>query len=111
MKYLELAARIAAGANWNEKHFLLGAVAVRQDGAIITATNLRTVDRHHPAHAEHRILRRCGMDATLYVARVDRLGKWAIAKPCPKCQAYIKNRNVKKVIYTVSHNTYAVWNV
>jgi tRNA(Arg) A34 adenosine deaminase TadA len=111
MKYLELACRIAAGASWQEKHFLLAAVAIRQDGAIVTATNLRTQDREHSAHAEHRTLRKAGAGAILYVARIDRYGQWAMAKPCIKCQALIKNKRVKRVFYTVSPGIYSVWDV
>lgn len=109
MKYLDLAARIAASAPWNEKHFLLGAVAIREDGAIVTASNLRTLDRLHEAHAEHRILRRAGFGATLYVARINRYKQWAIAKPCVKCQALIRNKRVKRVFYTTAPDTWACW--
>ena len=111
MKYLELAARIAQGAAWHEKHFLLGAVAIREDGAIVTATNIRTQDREHSAHAEFRTLRKAGAGAILYIARIDRYGCWAMAKPCPKCQVLIKNKRVKKVYYTVSLGNYNCWNV
>ena len=108
MKYLELAARFAAGASWQEKHFLLGAVAVRQDGAIVAATNIRTQDREHSAHAEYRVLKKAGIGATLWVARIDRYGQWAMAKPCSKCQTLIKNKRVKRVYYTISPNEYGV---
>jgi tRNA(Arg) A34 adenosine deaminase TadA len=108
MKYLNLAARIAAGATWQEKHFLLGAVAIRQDGAIVVASNLRTQDRLHSAHAEYRVLKKAGTNATLYVARIDRQGQWAMAKPCIKCQSLIKNKKVKCIYYTISPNEYGV---
>ena len=111
MKNLNLAARIAAGTCWQEKHFLLGAVAKREDGAIVVATNLRTQDRVHDAHAEYRVLKKAGTGATLWVARIDRKGQWAMAKPCSRCQALIRNKKVKRVYYTVSPDTYAIWNV
>lgn len=108
MKYLELACRIAAGACWQEKHFLLAAVAQREDGAIVTATNIRTQDRIHSAHAEYRALKKAGTGATLWVARIDRYGQWAMAKPCSKCESLIKNKRVKRVYYTISPNEYGV---
>jgi tRNA(Arg) A34 adenosine deaminase TadA len=109
MKYLELAARIAKGAAWHEKHFLLGAVAIRDDGAIVVAPNIRTQHREHAAHAEHRILKKSGAGSILFVARIDRYGEWAMAKPCSKCQALIKNKKVKRVYYTISRNEYGIW--
>jgi len=108
MKYLELAARIAQGAAWHEKHFLLGAVAIRNDGAIVTATNIRTQNREHSAHAEFRCLRKSGSGSVLYVARIDRFGEWAMAKPCELCQSLIKNKRVKKVFYTISPKEFGV---
>lgn len=111
MKNLDLAARIAAGTCWQEKHFLLGAVAKREDGAIVVAANLRTQDRCHSAHAEWQLLRKAGLGATLYVARINRYGQWAMAKPCNRCQALIRNKKVKRVYYTVSPGRYDIWNV
>lgn len=108
MKYLDLAARIAQGGAWHEKHFLLGAVAIRDDGAIVTATNIRTCDRAHSAHAEYRVLKKAGGGSTLYVSRIDRYGRWAMAKPCPLCYTLIKNRRVKRVFYTISPKQYGV---
>jgi tRNA(Arg) A34 adenosine deaminase TadA len=108
MKYLELAARIAQGAAWHEKHFLLGAVAIRGDGAIVTATNIRTQDRVHSAHAEYRALKKAGKDSILYVARIDRFGQWAMAKPCNLCQTLIKNKRVRRVYYTIAKDEFGV---
>jgi tRNA(Arg) A34 adenosine deaminase TadA len=107
MKYLDLAVKIARG-NTQAKTYLLGAVAERPDGAIVTATNIRTQFPEHSAHAEYRLLKKCGWGAVIWVARVDRHGQWAIAKPCIKCQTLIKNKGVKKVYYTIGPNEYGV---
>lgn len=110
MKYLELASRVARG-NTQAKSFLFGAVAERQDGAIVVSTNIRTQTPEHSAHAEYRLLKKCGWGATIWVVRVDRNGQWAMAKPCIKCQTLIKNKGVKKVFYTIAPGEYGVWKV
>lgn len=62
-------------------------------------------------HAEESALKRCGNPrrATLYVARVGRNGKVALAKPCQKCAKLIEAHQIRRVYYTVSPDTYAVW--
>ena len=113
MKYLDLAVRVAK-ANYvtaDHKHFLFGAVCLRKDGAVVVSSNIRTTDPSVNAHAESRILRKAGHGAILWLARVDRHGKWAMSKPCPNCSTLIVNRNVKRVYYTVEDNVYAVWDV
>ena len=110
MKYLELATQIAR-ANSSAKSFLFGIVAEKSDRSIVISTNLRTKEPCHSAHAEHRVLRKCGWGATLWIARVDRNNNWALAKPCVKCQALIKNKGVVKVIYTISPGEYGVWKI
>lgn len=112
MKYLELAAAIAIRSivRSNEKHFLFGCVAIRQDGTIVTSTNSRCKERELSCHAEYKVLRKAGHGAILWVARVDREFNWRIAKPCPGCMSLIKNRKVKKVVYTISKNEYGTIN-
>jgi tRNA(Arg) A34 adenosine deaminase TadA len=111
MKYLDLAIQVAKGNASRSKHFTFGCVALREDGGLICMTNIRTRDPMIQAHSETRALKRAGYGATLYVVRLDRAGNWCMAKPCVGCQSLIKNRGVRKVFYTVSENTYAVWNV
>jgi tRNA(Arg) A34 adenosine deaminase TadA len=113
MKYLDLATQVARGSfvPQKDKSFLFGCVAIRDDGAIVVATNIATQNPMPSAHSEVRCLKRGGYGATLYVARIDRQGNWAIAKPCSSCSSLIRNRGVKKVYYTIAPKTYAVWNV
>ena len=40
--------------------------------------------------------------ATLYVARVNKLGDEKISKPCSMCQNVLKHVGVKRVIYTTN---------
>jgi tRNA(Arg) A34 adenosine deaminase TadA len=111
MKYLELATKIAMmDIKDHDRNFIFGAVAIRQDGALITATNIRTQLPMPEAHCESRCLRKAGYGSILYVVRLNRNGNWAMSKPCPTCASLIKNRCVRKVFYSVSPNTYAVWN-
>ncbi len=107
MKYLELATRVAK-ANTQAKTYLFGAVAERTDRAIVVSTNIRTQTPEHSAHCESRLLRKCGWGATIWIARVDRNGNWAMAKPCIKCETLIRNKGVKKVYYTIAPQEYGV---
>lgn len=107
-KYLELAARVAAGGDM-KRTFRLGAVAIRDDGAIVVSVNGATKEPNDRAHAEAKVLRKAGKNSTLYVARVLKSnGEIALAKPCSQCMAKIRNAGVKKVFYTISENEYGV---
>ena len=110
MKYLDFAIKIAKGGT-EDRNYLIGCVSLREDGAIVTAPNILTKKPEHTAHAEFRALKKSGFGATLWVARVHRSGEWACAKPCIKCQTLIRNKEVKRVYYTVAPNEWACWNV
>lgn len=111
MDYFDLATRIARAniVSSNEKNYLFGVVAKREDGAIATSSNVRTEHRSISAHAEARVLRKAGVGATLWLVRITRDGIWAMSKPCKLCQAYLSNRMVKRVYYSIGHNEYGVW--
>jgi tRNA(Arg) A34 adenosine deaminase TadA len=108
MKYLDLAIRIAKGGT-EERNYRIGCVGIRTDGAIVVAPNLLTKKPEHTAHAEYRTLSKSDAGVTLYVARIHRDDTIALAKPCVKCQALIRNRRVKRVFYTISPEEYGVW--
>lgn len=108
MKYLELATKIALN-NRSAKTFLFGVVAERTDGAVVVSTNIRTQFPEPSAHAEYRLLRKCDWGCTMWIARVDREGRWAMAKPCRWCHTLIKNKGVKRVYYTIGPEEYGVW--
>ncbi len=110
MKMLDDAAKLAAETKHNEKHFLLGCIAERQDGVLVKSTNAEVRTPEASGHAEARSLRKAGFGATLWVARVLRDGSWAMAKPCKNCKALIKNKGVKKVYYTTGPNSWESWN-
>lgn len=53
------------------------------------------------------LIRGRGQGHTMYVCRVDRFGKPAMAKPCPICQAAIKNEStIERVIYSINENEF-----
>lgn len=57
-------------------------------------------------------------DASLFVCRLrqivdqktnTRTFQWGLAKPCAGCQRAINTFNIRRVYYTLGHNTYATW--
>jgi len=56
-------------------------------------------------HAEVAALRAAGATdlrgATIFVARANRAGEPRMSKPCHNCQAALRARGVKKVVYTI----------
>jgi len=107
---VELAIR-AAKPSCDRRGFFVGAVAVRKDGAVVSTRNSPTRIPSHSAHAEVRLMRKAGMGSIVFVARVLRDGRWALAKPCLKCQSLLKNKKVKKVYFTVKDGEYDSMNV
>ena len=61
-------------------------------------------------HAEMDVLiqaKEKAEDSKLYVARVLKDGRMAMAEPCPRCKYLIKKAGVKLVFYTTSRGTWA----
>ena len=112
MKLLSKAIYLAK-KNRDKKQFFFSCVAKRNDGAVVYSVNHCIRAEKVPAHhAEARAVRKCDVGAILYVARVLRDRETpAIAKPCKFCQAFIKNKGIKKVYYTIDINNYGIWNV
>lgn len=100
--YFEIAAKTAE-SKIDQRHFLLGAVAIRADGAIVKSLNRPCQNRNRLAHAEKLITRKLDYGSTVYVARV-RLdnGTFGMARPCPDCLKAMISMNVKKIYYTIS---------
>ena len=91
-----------------KRQYRLAAVAQRSDGVIVGASNISNKSPCPEAHAERRL---CGMitkDAIVYVVRIDRVGKLRMAKPCQKCQSYMRNKKVRKVFYSISPTEYGI---
>lgn len=108
--YLKLAAKISR-LKPSDKTFFHGCVAVRKDGATITACNGSCSFPEPKAHAEIRAIKKAGKHAILYLARTSANGDWANSTPCDKCWKRIKSAKVKKVVYTTGPNEYMVVNL
>lgn len=105
--YLKVAGKIASQGG-SYKHYFLGAVGVRKDGAIVTAFNVPTKEPSREAHAEYRLARKLDRKATVYVARITSGGRVGLAKPCPSCLQRLTKGHVKKVYYTIAENEFGV---
>ena len=82
--------------------FRLGCVAVHRGRIAAAACN------DFRKHAEAAALARApeGVDAVV-VVRVDKLGRPALARPCPACMALLRRRGVSRVWYSTSDGTMA----
>lgn len=87
------------------KKYNLAAAGERKDGAWVEAKNGATLGTPLPAaHAEARLCKKLDTGATVYVARVTRDGKWAMARPCAACRVRLRAKMVKMVYYTIGEN-------
>lgn len=111
-KYLNQAVQLAEMSDCRYKH---GAV-IRKSGRTISVginysvndPNIfddESVKEHAAVHAEVAALNACRKvdlnGAIIYVARINKKGQEAMSKPCPRCQKALKERGVKKVVYTI----------
>jgi len=96
----------------DRRHHKIGAVGVRADGAIVTASNGPVRDgKFPPAHAEARLCRKLDRGAVVFIARANSRGAWRIAKPCTDCMRTMKRSGVKTVVFTISSGAYAVFHL
>lgn len=109
--YLLMAAEHATERE-DRRTFRLGAVGLRQDGAIVMARNASTTRPTRKGHAEYRLSSKLDYGATVFVSRVVRIDnerQLANAKPCSKCRKVLRSRQVKKVYYTSSAHNYGIY--
>lgn len=83
---LVLLAAKAALRSKGQKHFLVGAAAIRSDGTIVYSGNGPTPGRDRHAHAETRLAQKLDHGATVFVVRLKRNGRLGLARPCDSCQ-------------------------
>jgi pyrimidine deaminase RibD-like protein len=93
----------------NFKH---GAVIVRGGSVISTGINRfknhpMTVSPEHikkwcSVHAEMDAIRKLkdAKGATIYVARIGKMGNQALSRPCNNCYHAIKKAGITKIVYT-----------
>ncbi|MFE3585814.1 tRNA-specific adenosine deaminase [Streptomyces vinaceus] len=105
--FLALALKQAARS---ECRYKVGAVLAKGGRVLSHASNRRRnspwVDfKNATFHAEVALLRRyCPPPgAVVYVARIDRRGQPALARPCTRCQQVLANHGITLVHYTARH--------
>lgn len=109
--FFEMAGKLTSSKEDNRR-YLIGAVAIRKDGALVSAVNScsQIPDRH--VHAEYRLALKMDQGSTVYVARVRLLnGEFAMARPCFECRKILTGKRVKRVYYTISNNEYGVLDI
>jgi cytidine deaminase len=109
-KYFRLARQVALKGDTLEanRHYRLGAVGIRTDGAIVTASNIPNRQPESHAHAETRLVRKLDWGSTVYVVRIRRDGQLALARPCRRCQSAMRLRGVRYCYYSINDTEYGV---
>lgn len=110
------AMRLAAKLSEHSEHkYQVGAVIMR--GNRILGLGFNQVKTHpkstHPfktCHAETVALLQCQREdtkgATCYVYRRLKDGTASMSRPCPSCEAMLKERGINTVYYTTSNNAW-----
>lgn len=91
--------------------FRLGAVGLRNDGALVTAANGPAPYPHPDAHAEARLCAKLTPGSTVWVARVRRDGTLGIARPCARCLVRVTAAGVERIVYTLADDEWGVIDV
>ena len=91
------------------RRYRLGAVGIRYDGAIVSASNLPNRTPASEAHAEARLVKKLDVGSIVFVVRITRAGLLTMARPCKRCQAKMRSRGVKRVYYSITENEYGVF--
>ncbi len=107
-KYFEKAISAAKKDTDTLRAYVLGAVALRADGTLVSSRNGSCQHPTPSTHAEARVLRKAGAMATVYVARIKKDGTVGCARPCPHCLAALINRGAIRCYYTISDSEFGV---
>lgn len=84
-----------------ERRYLLGAIALRNDGALVRSRNSPCTQRTPEVHAEARLCTRLTPGTTVFVARAMRGIRCAgMAKPCTGCMNSMRSVGVSRVYFT-----------
>ncbi len=95
----------------DRRSFRLGAVGIRNDGALVSSTNGPSPFPCPEVHAEARLCHKLTPGSTVWVARIRHDGSLALARPCHTCQKRLRSAGVLKVIYTISDVEHGVLNI
>lgn len=106
--YFEIAAATAVSKS-DRRAFVLGAIGIRRDGAMVKALNSPTEAPNRQVHAEKRLCSKLDHGAEVYVCRIrlDTLN-FGMARPCDACMKALIHRNVKKIYYTITPNEFGI---
>lgn len=99
-----------ASARDDHREHIIGAVGIRQDGAMVYARNGAA---NHPlpaTHAEWRLCRKLDRGSVVYVARLRPSGEFGLARPCGTCYAMLKSTGVSQVLYTTDDQGFEIVN-
>lgn len=88
--------------------YQFGVAALRADGVKIYSYNEYALVPTPPGHAEARAAKKLGFGAIMAVVRLNNSHKWLMARPCERCQAYMLNRGVERVLYSIGDQEYGV---
>lgn len=106
--YFQMAA-LTAIKREDERSFLLGAVGIRYDGALVKSVNASSFHPVRTGHAEARLCKKLDVGSIVYVVRVKLLdGSLATARPCKSCQKILRSTGVSKVYYSISEFEYGI---
>ena len=109
-KYFKLATKIALrkDKNNNRRDFLIGAVGLRTDGAVVVSRNLPNQDKNACNHAETLLCRKLDYGSIVFVARINRQNELCNSRPCPDCKRNLFKKGVKKVYYSIREDEFGV---
>lgn len=95
----------------DRRSFRLGAVGIRNDGALVSSTNGPSPFPCPEVHAEARLCNKLTPGSTVWVARIRHDGSLGMARPCHTCQKRLRTAGVTKVVYTISDTEHGVLNL
>lgn len=104
---LSQAARLGSKRK-DERSFWVGALGLRADGTFVASYNGAARDKCPHIHAETRLCSKLDVGATVWVARAARNGDLAMAKPCPNCERVMRNKGVRRVVYSTGPASFEV---
>jgi tRNA(Arg) A34 adenosine deaminase TadA len=112
-KYFRIARQVALKGDCKEanRHYRVGAVGIRTDGAVVTASNIVSRTPNPLAHAEARVTKKLDWGSTVYVVRIHSDGTLALARPCRRCQGAMRLRGVKRCYYSISDSEWGIFNL
>lgn len=90
-----LVTRLASRSNHRNRH-----VVIVERGGAIVATGVNHDLVHAEVAALNKIWPNRRKDVTIWSFRLRRDGKLGMAKPCAKCQEFLRQNGVKNVYYT-----------